>query len=216
MKNYTKLTSKKLIEDFLRNACKDRNGDIEGLLKFMDDSGFYTSPCSGSHHLCHNGGLAEHSLNVVNIAINTAGNLAIKKEMSADEVKNFTNSIIVCALLHDLGKVGDFGQSNYVVNMIKDCRPTKAEPEQKYKQSESNPYKTNPNIPYVDHEIRSVEYIRKYIELTPDEYQAILWHNGLYGTFKYQIQNKETPLYLILHFADMWASRVVEVESKEV
>lgn len=27
---------------------------------------------------------------------------------------------------------------------------------------------------------------------------------------KYEIQGKETPLYMLLHFADLWASRVTE------
>jgi hypothetical protein len=193
-----------IIEFELNNALYGR-GDVDGLLAFMKDNGFYTSPASGSHHLCCEGGLAQHSINVLDtmLAIRTA------------RLHNTTNipieSLVIAALLHDLGKIGDFEQSNYVVNMIKDGRPTKAEPEQKYKQSESKPYVTNPDIPYVDHEIRSVEYIRRFVELTQEEYQAILWHNGLYGTFKYQIQNKETPLYLLLHFADMWASRVMEV-----
>ena len=45
-----------------------------------------------------------------------------------------------------------------------------------------------------------------------EESWAILMHNGLYGAFKYQIPGKETPLYLLLHTADMWASRVLEKE----
>ena len=68
---------------------------------------------------------------------------------------------------------------------------------------------------YVDHEVRALAIIAKYIDMTEEEQQAILWHNGLYGPFKYEIQGKETPLYLILHFADMWASRVIENEGDE-
>lgn len=201
---------KRYIENLLRIACDGRKADIDGMLNFLEKSGFYTSPCSGSHHLCCEGGLAEHSINVYRVMHELwESNLFEARKLIADE------SVIICSLLHDLGKVGDFGKPNYVVNMIKDGRPTKKEPEQKYKQSENTPYKTNPDIPYVDHEIRSAEYIRRYIELTPEEYQAILWHNGLYGMFKYQIQSKETPLYLLLHFADMWASRVIEVELEE-
>ena len=47
---------------------------------------------------------------------------------------------------------------------------------------------------------------------TEEEQQAILWHNGLYGPFKYEIQGNETLLYMILHFADLWSSRVTEEE----
>ena len=55
----------------------------------------------------------------------------------------------------------------------------------------------------------------QFIHLTENEEWAILMHNGLYGDFRYAIQGKETPLYLLLHHADMWASRVVEMEEED-
>lgn len=174
---------------------------MEKLIEYMNDNGFFTAPCSGQYHLAKEGGLAEHSLNVLKIADEIRQMLC--PTMSVD------NLVIVC-LLHDIGKMGQFGKPGYVPNMIKDGRPTKAEPEQKYKQSEDKPYKGNPDLLCVDHEVRSIAIISRFIELTEEEQQAILWHNGLYGPFKYEIQGKETPLYLILHFADMWASRVIE------
>ena len=51
--------------------------------------------------------------------------------------------------------------------------------------------------------------------VTEEEEHAILYHNGLYGSLKYSIQGKETPLYMIIHFADMWASRVLEAKGEE-
>jgi hypothetical protein len=33
--------------------------------------------------------------------------------------------------------------------------------------------------------------------------------------FKYEIPGKETILYMLIHFADMWASRVIESEVNE-
>ena len=93
-------------------------------------------------------------------------------------------------------------------------RATKANPNPEPKQSDSKPYKVNPELLSVDHEVR-LAIISKYIDLTEEEQQAILWHNGLYGPFKYEIQGKETLLYMILHFADMLASRVVEKEDVE-
>lgn len=178
---------------------------MSNLVQWMDDNGFFTAPCSGGNHLAKEGGLAEHSLNVLDLMddIYSGGKLDEDAKISAD-------SVIICALLHDLGKCGDYGKPGYVPNMVKDGRPTKAEPEQKYKQSESKPFEVNKELTPIDHEVRSVKIASKFIELTEEEELAILWHNGLYGTFKYQIQNKETPLYLLLHFADMWASRVVE------
>ena len=51
--------------------------------------------------------------------------------------------------------------------------------------------------------------------LTEEEETAILWHNGLYGQFKYDIPGKETKLYMVLHWADMWASRVTEIKEED-
>ncbi|MFQ9516428.1 MAG: HD family phosphohydrolase [Eubacterium sp.] len=179
---------------------------MENLIEHMEKNGFFTSPCSGGNHTAKKGGLLEHSLNV----FNAMDELAAK--WCKDTYRDLKDSIIICAILHDLGKIGDYGKPNYIPNMVKDGKPTKAEPEQKYKQSEKKPYEINKELLYEPHEVRSVKIAAKYIELTEEEEFAILMHNGLYGDFKYAIQGKETPLYMLLHFADMWASRVMEVK----
>lgn len=179
---------------------------IENLIKAMEDGGFFESPCSTQHHLSKDGGLAEHSYNVYEYAMGLADCFGISKD--EDE------SILICSILHDLGKMGQFGKKNYVPNMLKG-RVTKSNPNPEPTQSVSKPYKSNSDLMYVDHEVRSIVIAQQYITLTEEEQQAILWHNGLYGTFKYQIQGKEFPLYMILHFADMWASRVIEREDSE-
>ncbi|MGN0352426.1 MAG: HD family phosphohydrolase [Roseburia sp.] len=197
-------TRKKII-DLLMSTNRD---GMENLINWMDANGFFTSPCSGGNHLAKEGGLLEHSLNVYDLM----DDLYMSELLKYSDIP--LDSIIICALLHDLGKCGDYGKPGYVPNMVKDGRPTKAEPEQKYKKSETKPFEVNKDLIPVEHEIRSVKIASKFIDLTEEEELAILWHNGLYGTFKYQIQGKETPLYLLLHFADMWASRVVEVENQ--
>lgn len=176
---------------------------VNDLINYMEGYGFFDAPCSSSHHLAYEGGLAQHSLNVYN---------AMKIIVDALYDNVFHDELIIVSLLHDLGKMGQFGKPNYTENYIKDGRPTKPEPEQKYKLSETKPYTTNPALLNVPHEIRSIAIASKYINLTEQEQFAILYHNGLYGDLKYQISGKETPLYLLLHFADMWCSRVVEVE----
>lgn len=183
-----------------------RREGIDDLILAMHEGGFFTAPCSGKYHLAEDGGLAAHSLNVYRTMC--AMSNALAPEM-------FYEDLIIPALLHDLGKMGQFGKPNYVVNMIKDGRPTKAEPEQKYKQSEAEPFKTNPDLMYIGHEVRSVAIASRYINLTEEEQSAILFHNGLYGSFKYEIQGKEFPLYMLLHFSDMWVSRVTEVENEK-
>lgn len=195
----------------VKTLLSTQRAGMDKLIDWMENNGFFTSPCSGGSHLAKEGGLAEHSLNVLCVMQDMSFLLCRESEDLSNEQRN---AIIICALLHDLGKCGDYGKPGYVPNMIKDGRPTKAEPEQKYKQSETKPFEVNKELIPVDHEIRSVKIASKFIDLTEEEELAILWHNGLYGNFKYQIQGKETPFYLLLHFADMWASRVVEIETQ--
>lgn len=168
-----------------------RNG-IEQLIEAMEQGGFFEAPCSSDKHLCIEGGLAKHSLNVVHGMMNL--NEALKADLPWD-------SIVICGLLHDLGKMGDHGKANYVENILKSGNVSAAKP-----------YRSNTDLIYLPHEIRSAMIAERYIELSEDEEAAILWHNGLYGQFKYDIPGKETPLYMVLHWADMWASRITETE----
>lgn len=179
---------------------------MENLVEYMEENGFFNAPCSTQHHLSEKGGLAEHSWNVYTTALKLMGTLHY-------DLNKLTpvESLAIVSILHDIGKMGQFNKPNYVPNMLKG-RATKANPNPEPYQSTLKPYISNPELLYVDHEVRALAIISRFIELTEEEQQAILWHNGLYGPFKYEIQGKETPLYMILHFADMWASRVIEAK----
>jgi 23S rRNA maturation-related 3'-5' exoribonuclease YhaM len=177
---------------------------MDKLIEWMEQNGFFTSSCSGGHHLAVEGGLAQHSLNVYYQAKLLFENLSYVPWDIQEE------NIIIVSLLHDLGKCGQFGRAGYVPNIVKDGRPTAKEPEQRYKQSDSKPFVVNPDLLSVPHEVRSIQIASQFIELTEEENFAILMHNGPYGEFKYTIQGKETALYMLLHFSDMWASRVIE------
>ena len=172
-----------------------RTGIID-LIDYMEESGFFTAPCSGAHHLSREGGLAEHSLNVY------YGMIALDKAFDTDLP---FDSITLCGLLHDLGKMGDYGKPNYVENILKSG-----------KQSDSKPYVTNSDLLYIPHEIRSIAIAERHITLTEEEEFAILYHNALYSDLKYSYKGKETPLSMILHFSDLWCSRVTENEGGEV
>lgn len=177
---------------------------IEGLLHYMDKAGFYDSPCSSRFHLAEPGGLAEHSLNVCKTALTLAATLYAKPGLYAPTNELF-QSIIISALLHDLGKVGQYGKPGYTIEKV--LLPDEV-PGAQYPTPQ---YHTNKELLYVPHEIRSVAIAQHYIALTEEEQFAILYHNGLYGELQ-SIKGKETPLYMLLHFADMWASRVIEKE----
>lgn len=185
------------IEEFKTILLNSKREGIEDLIDYLEQSGFFTSPCSGSYHLAKSGGLVQHSVNVLHIAEKISVALYGAKNIT----KELRTSIEICALLHDVGKMGQFGKPNYVANILKSGE-----------QSAAKPYETNKDLLYVDHEIRSIAIISMFVDLTEDEQFAILYHNGLYGNLKYAINGKETPLYMIIHWADMWASRIVEME----
>lgn len=194
------------IENLLLNTGRE---NIEKLIEHMDENGFFTAPCSGSFHLAYEGGLAEHSLNVCNMAFRLFETF---KQDGIEEKGVTEESIIIASILHDLGKMGQFGKSNYVPNMLKG-RATKANPNPEPYQSEKKPFITNPELLCVDHEIRSIQIASQFIELTEEESFAILNHNGMYSNLRYAYSGKERPLNLIIHWADMWAARVIEVEN---
>lgn len=178
---------------------------INHLIYWMRENGFFEAPCSSQYHLCKDGGLAEHSYNVFDLMDKLAGTL-----LGEEKHDKMIDSIIICSLLHDIGKCGQFKKPMYIENYLskkdKDGNPVR---------SEAKPYTSNPELLNVPHEVRAMSIISKYIDLTEEEQFAILYHNGMYGDLKYQINGKETPLYLLLHMADMWASRVTEIGEEE-
>ena len=183
-------TAKEEITELL--TATNREG-IEDLIAYLDEIGFYDAPASTRFHGAEAGALAKHSVNVMDCARSIAISLCGKKWYAAHQ-----DSITICALLHDLGKAGQFGKPLYIENVLKKGT------------SEAQPFKINPDLMTLPHEVVSIVEATKFIDLTEDEQRAIAWHNGLYGIFKYDIPGKENELYMIIHFADMWASRIIE------
>lgn len=114
------------------------------------------------------------------------------------------NNIVISALLHDLGKIGDYGKPLYVDNILKSG-----------KKSTAKPYKRNTDLTNIPHAVRSVKLASIYVDLTEQEEWAILAHDGLYDFMRYELQGHETWLSMIIHWADMWASKIVENDGKE-
>lgn len=179
---------------YVINRLKDTNREgIEDLIAYMENCGFFSAPCSSQYHLCCKFGLVHHTRHVITAAENI-GYTLLRKE----KYEKIKDSVIIAAALHDLGKMGQFEKPLYVENYLKNGDLGK------------KPYTTNPELLNIPHEVRSIAIASMFIDLTEEEQFAILYHNGLYGDFKYEIIGKETPLYLIIHFADMWATKVME------
>lgn len=185
------LDNKKFVVDSL---LKTKREGIEDLIAHMEDCGFFNAACSGGNHLACEFGLVHHTRNVMEIAEKLG--VALYGGARYNEIHD---SVVIAAALHDLGKMGQFGKAEYIPNILASG-----------KQSDSKPFVRNKELLNIPHEVRSVAIATMFIDLTEEEQHAILYHNGLYGCFKYELQGNETPLYMLIHFADMWASRVVE------
>ncbi len=191
---------RKEIEDRLRSTKRD---GIDGLIDYMDYVGFYKAPASGGNHLHIPGGLAQHTINVlhaaekISVAVLGGANLTIEMRCS----------IIIAAILHDLGKTGDYNKAMYVANKLKSGNI-----------SEAKPWKRNPELYNIPHGIRSVKLATMYIDLEPDEEIAIMYHDGFQELSNRPFLGTLTtypPLLLIIHWADMWASQVMEKDDNE-
>ncbi len=205
------LDNKKFVIDHL--LATGREG-IKDLTDYMDEIGFFHAPCSGGNHLCCEFGLVQHTRNVMVAAENIGCALLGKKEY-----EKIRNSVIIVAALHDLGKCGDFGKQLYVPNMIKNKKYKKTDPdaEPEFVQSSAKPYERNKELTNIPHSFKSAIIAQRWIDLTEDEEFAIMYHDGLYdretGGMAI-IPGHETPLYLILHYADLWSCKVTEAKTE--
>lgn len=199
------------IKLFRESMMSTQREGMEDLLDFVEELGFFEAPASGGNHLCKDGGLLEHTVNVMQLAekigVAMLGGAAYNK---------IHDSVIIAAGLHDLGKCGRYGNPYYVENMIQDGKPTKKDPVQKYKRSEAKPFKISPDLCHIDHPLRSVELAARYIDLTEEEEHAIFYHDGAYGSLAYDLKGHEEPLQVIVHFADFWSAQFVEVGKLDV
>lgn len=201
-----KLTREEQIKFFRDSMLSTNREGMEDLIDFMEELGFLTAPASGGNHLCEDGGLLEHTVNVMQLAEKIGVAM-----LGGSAYNKIHNSVIIAAGLHDLGKCGRYGSPYYTENMIQDGRPTKKDPVQKYKRSEAKPFKISDELLHIDHPLRSVELAARYIDMTEEEEHAIFYHDGAYGSLAYDLKGHEEPIQIIVHFADFWAAQFLEV-----
>jgi len=158
------------------------------------ETSWLTSPASTRFHLNIERGLLVHSVGVTYNALGIRGLLAPD---IPDE------SIVIAALFHDLGKVGYPGKPYYLRNDVQ------------WEIAKRNmTYKVNPAATTMNLAVRSLYLISNRVELTEDEAQAIVAHDGIYpvpgGVNNLDYHHKECRLQMIVHFADKWTAAVDE------
>lgn len=165
------------------------------LMNYLEtETEWLKSPASTKFHLCKEGGLLEHSCNVAETLLKIKSTL---KPEIPDE------TCVIVGLLHDLGKIGMPGKPQYIKN-----EPT--ERQKQYGYPATYPYTFNTKLTYLSVPVRSIYLIMKDIDLTEEMMQAIIYHDGQYVDDNASVATKETPLTLMLQYADTWSSFVIE------
>lgn len=167
---------------------------MSDLLKFINDSDFYSAPASSRFHGAHQGGLLEHSLQVYNELQEIS-----RAHSSLREFIIPVSSLTIAALLHDICKV-DFYKSD--VRNVKNNGVW-----------EQVPYYTIDDKLPLGHGEKSVMILQQYIELTTNEIYAIRWHMGGFddaaksyaGGLQLSAALDKCPLLVMLHMADLAA-----------
>lgn len=188
-KNETVLGAYEKVKTLLFEAedfTEERKEGLKKLFNFLEnETEWLKAPCSTRYHCSYEGGLLEHSVNVARQASRLAKIL----------IPNYSiNSVIMIGLLHDCGKYCQYYQKE----------PTPAQKQYGYPGS----YATNTAVPYMGHEDRSAWIVSKYIDLTEEEFSAIVLHNEPWLTNTCQFQH--CPLSTVIQYADYWACMYLE------
>ena len=218
--NWTKLIE--LIKDTFPEDYPDNRR--EKLLKMYHyfEERMCLTPASGKEHF-HNayaGGYVEHVLHVTDLA----QQIYSLWEKNGATVDNFTvEEVIFAALHHDLGKVGNLAEDNYIHN-----------DSDWHRKNQGMIYKHNPRIEYMTITDRATWILQHFgIKMTENEYIGLRLTDGLYEEANktyYMNWSKDNQLKsniaYILHQADLMATKIeynewqrgydeVKVEKKE-
>lgn len=206
------------IARFEAELAKVQRPGMDKPLEYIRHSDFYTAPASTKYHLSCEGGLLQHSLNVLDAlrgllmkepdGKDESGNPKVKYHyVVADKfVATFPqDSVIITALLHDICKTFFYTTS------------TKNVKNEKTGKWEKVPYYTVDDKMPLGHGAKSAMIIKQYTELTTPEMYAIWWHMGFTGSTGMDTATisqaiDKHPLIWALHTADMMASHFMEGE----
>jgi hypothetical protein len=186
------------------NSLKNEDRKTKLLQLFNDNEDKITlSPASTSpkFHAAFPGGLLLHTLNVCKFSLKMYD---LWKSMGAT-INYEKDTLLFCALVHDLGKIGDMHNDYYIENESEWHVKTR----QEY-------YKINNELIWMKTQDRSLWWLQKYnIELTELEYIAILVHDGVYDESnkayytQFDAERKfRTNMPYVLHQADEMAMRI--------
>lgn len=190
-------------QQYIKLLKSTKRPGVNDLIKYLEGSDFFTAPASTVYHGSYPGGLLEHSLNVYNCLVYEYENL---KDSDFKLPTISEDSLIIVSLLHDVCKANCYVESTRNVK------------NEQTGQWEKVPfYKREPLFP-MGHGGKSVFIAQQFIQLSPEEAQAIYWHMGGYDISNYNTLNELSAAYtsnllaFLLNQADMKATYITENE----
>lgn len=198
------------VDIFESTLSRCNRSGMDKLIEYIRRSDFYAAPASTRFHSCHEGGLLEHSLNVMRCLFNKMNSCTWKAVLS--EVGE--DSIVVSSLLHDLCKCHFYVKELRNKKVYKETGK-KIDSNGRYDWESVESYSIDDKIPY-GHGEKSVMMIEEFIKLKPVERYAIRWHmlwtepKEFYNTIGTAIERY--PFILALSQADMEATYLLEAK----
>ena len=194
---------KKEIIELLKATERER---IDRVIDYLENkSDYFTAPASTAFHGNYSGGLAEHSLNVYNVAMKVKSAMVEIKPELASRLSD--ESIVIVTLLHDLCKTNIYKveKKNRKVNGT---------------WIEMDAYGVDySNFPLGHGEKSVIMLLSLGFPLTRDEMLAIRWHMTAWelafqsaeAKSNLNVAKEQCPLLTVLQAADGLASALLEV-----
>lgn len=191
---------KKYKDEFLGLLRSTGIEEIDDFINELENTEFFKAPASMNGHLCYEGGLMIHSLNVYYAARRIRDAFA---DMRPDVFEKISDeSLIIASLLHDMCKA--------------DLYVKKREARQEFGQSQYST--TYGSLPIGHGEKSVVRLLQMGLGLTDAEICAIRWHMGAWsvndsdseekGNFRRAVDNY--PLVALIQLADTAAAQIIE------
>jgi len=180
----------------------DRKDSIKEMLSHMEET-YVMAPASGKtwYHNAFAGGYVDHVNRVVEYAVKQS---RLYEEMGGT-VDYTEEELVFAALFHDLGKIGDGDQPNYIPQT------------DKWRQDKlSEMYTFNPDLQFMLIPDRSLFILQKFgIKVNQNEFLGIRCHDGVFDKaneayfFSHvESSRQKTSIISVLHTADFLASKV--------
>lgn len=156
-------------DEFLSRLSTVKREGIDRLITYLEKSSFFTDPASADGHNSYEGGLVDHSLQVLKLL-----------EAVAPKDSGLEDSIKIVGLLHDVSLAGSFQRSmkNVTVRGPDGKNMHREDGRLLFIEKEVYDYVPEQQLPYPQGQL-SVMLLKQYIKLTKLEDLAIFWQNGL-------------------------------------